>query len=102
MAKSLTRMDPEKIERIAEILKTISHPVRLSVMEVLESKEKLSVSQLMKELDIEQSLLSHHLTKMKDRGILVGKREGKNIFYSLADTTILQIFDCMGRCGLVD
>lgn len=102
MPKSVTRMDPEKIDRIAEILKTISHPVRLSVLEVLESREKQSVTELMKELDIEQSLLSHHLTKMKDRGILVSTREGKHIYYKLADATILKIFDCMNQCGLIE
>ncbi len=94
--------DTAKLERVAEILKTLSHPVRLSVLQNLQKSERLSVSELIEVLDIEQSLLSHHLTKMKDKGILKSEREGKNIYYSLADVTILKIFDCMSTCGLIN
>lgn len=94
-------LDPEKIAKIAEVLKTIAHPVRLSVIEILDERDTMTVSELQDHLGIEQSLLSHHLTKMKDRGILTGKREGKNIFYTLADNTLTKVFDCMGNCDLV-
>jgi len=96
------QFDASKLERVAEILKTLSHPVRLSVLQSLQKEERLSVSELIVELGIEQSLLSHHLTKMKDKGILKSEREGKNIYYSLADITILKIFECMGSCGLIN
>ena len=100
MKKRVARIDTETINRIAEILKTIAHPLRLSVIEQLETHESLSVKELMGYLDSEQSLVSHHLTKMKDKGILKSKRSGKNIFYRLADVHITNIFDCMSKCQL--
>lgn len=87
--------------RVAEILKTIAHPVRLSVMEFLGSLGPLSVSELQEKTGIEQSLLSHHLIKMKDKGVLKSHRDGKNQYYQLADVHIMQIFACMENCSLI-
>ena len=90
-----------RMERTAEILKTIGHPVRLSVLETLKEQEPLSVQDLMERTTTEQSLLSHHLSKMKDKGILTCQRDGKRIMYSLVDRHILNIFKCMENCSFV-
>lgn len=97
MVKTLS---PEKIERIAEVLKTIAHPVRLSVLEILEQVDSLSVNEIAARVGLEQPLVSHHLGKMKDKGVLNAKREGKMMFYSIADREILNIFTCMEKCDL--
>jgi DNA-binding transcriptional ArsR family regulator len=95
------KMNAEKIGKIANVLKTIAHPVRLSILEVLDDRKSMSVTELMAYLGIEQSLLSHHLSKMKDRGILNASRDGKNIYYTLAEDSLTKIFDCLGNCDLV-
>lgn len=92
------RIDPIKLEKAAEILKVIAHPVRLRILELLECNEQLTVTQLMHELEIEQSLLSHHLSKMRDKRVLNSSRDGKHIRYQLADNKITTIFDCMENC----
>jgi len=91
----------KKLERMAEILKTIAHPVRLNILEVLQKEDSLSVSELMQRTNIEQSLLSHHLIKMKTQGVLVSERDGKNINYSLSDINITNIFECMNKCNFL-
>lgn len=48
----------------------------------------MNVTELQAHLHIEQSLLSNHLIKMKDKGILIRKRQGKQSLYSLMDTTL--------------
>ena len=93
-------IDASKMEKVANILKVIGHPVRLSILEMLEEREPLSVTEIMEGTQVEQSLLSHHLTKMKDKGILESYRENKNIYYQLKDRQILKIFDCMDNCDL--
>lgn len=93
-------IDAHKLEKVANVLKVIGHPVRLSILELLEEKEPLSVTEIMDKIAVEQSLLSHHLTKMKDKGILESYREHKNIFYQLKDRQLLKIFDCMEDCDL--
>lgn len=95
-------LDTGKIKKVAEILKTIAHPVRLGVMETLEYKEPQSVNEIKENLDmeIEQSLLSHHLIKMKDKGVLNSEKIGMNVFYKLSDRNLVGIFDCLDRCEL--
>ena len=87
--------------KVANILKTIGHPLRLEVLEVLEAEEKLNVSQIKEAIQskVEQSLLSHHLIKMKDKGILQSKKEGMHVVYRITDRNILKIFDCMEKCN---
>lgn len=106
MKKGLTTeqnfsIEAEKIEKIADVLKVIAHPIRLKVVEALQDERKLTVGQLADYVDAEQSLVSHHLTKMKDKGILVAKREGKNIYYQLADQQITKVFECIGNCDFL-
>lgn len=93
----------EKLERAAEVLKTISHPVRLEIIEHLADAEPLCVGELQTRLraEVEQSMLSHHLIKMKDKGILVCEKRGTHIFYRLADRTFLKMFDCLASCPLL-
>lgn len=101
MTVTKRNISAEKLERVAEVLKTIAHPVRLNILEVLEDYGRLSVSDLKEKTNTEQSLLSHHLIKMKDKGVLKANREGKNIYYQLADTHITNIFDCMENCSFI-
>lgn len=102
MPKLKTQLDVNKVTRVAEILKTIGHPVRLQILEALEEKEPLTVSEIKEKIesDTEQSLLSHHLIKMKDRGILKCEKQGMNVLYRLEDRNILKIFECMQSCSL--
>ncbi len=95
------RFDVKTLNKVADILKTIAHPVRLSILEALEGNPELTVSSLIEHTGIEQSLLSHHLIKMKDKGVLKSQKEGKNVIYSLEDPHILSIFECMEKCSII-
>ncbi|RYF49075.1 MAG: transcriptional regulator, partial [Cytophagaceae bacterium] len=48
-----------------------------------------------KNLNAEQSLISHHLINMRDKGILEIRRSGKNIYYFLVDNAVATIIDCI-------
>lgn len=91
-----------KLQKVAKVLKTIAHPVKLEILEVLESEEPLDVSTLCERIDsaCEISMMSHHLSKMKDNGVLVSEKKGKQVFYSIADRNLLNIFDCMENCDI--
>jgi len=88
----------EKLERIAYILKTVAHPIRLGIVHMLEIHPKLSVTEICESLGTEQSLTSHHLQKMKDKGILSSKRDGRKIFYSLKEKDVSLIIECLENC----
>ncbi len=101
-AKSTTNSQEaaERINQIAYILKGIGHAVRLQIIQLLQDGGSLSVGELQATLQIEQTVLSHHLSKMRDIGILVAERDGKKIYYKLKDEQISQIIDCMKKCDI--
>ncbi len=87
----------EQLEKAANILKAIAHPMRISILNYLEENEKLTVTEIHNLLGIEQSTTSHHLGILKDKGVLGSKREGKNTYYFLKYENINQILDCIGK-----
>lgn len=91
----------ELMEQAAYTLKAISQGTRLCVISLLAEKEEMNVSQLVEKLNCEQSLLSHHLTDMRAKGILNCRREGRNCYYSLKNKQIVQILDCIQTCNCV-
>ena len=97
----LINLDVEKLEKVAFILKTIAHPLRISVISLLVSNDKLCVNDICELLGSEQSLTSHHLSNMKLSGILGSAREGKNIYYSLKLKEVVTVINCMNRCDLI-
>lgn len=96
-----TTLSIEKLEKVAFILKTIAHPLRLGMVDLLTHRERLSVNEICEKLNAEQSLVSHHLTNMKLKGILGSKREGKNIYYFLKMQEVMQVIACMESCDVV-
>ncbi|WP_439881854.1 ArsR/SmtB family transcription factor [Pontibacter sp. MBLB2868] len=98
MSTLKVRVDRKKLDRAAYVLKCVAHPVRISIIDLLEQRERLTVSELQEVLKIEQSLLSHHLTNMRDKGVVDTQREGKKVYYFLTDTTITNIIDCINGC----
>ena len=87
------------MEEAAYVLRAISNGTRLCVISLLSKHDELNVSQLMEKLKCEQSLLSHHLTDMRAKGVLNCRREGKNCYYSLKNKQIVQIIDCIRSCN---
>jgi ArsR family transcriptional regulator, zinc-responsive transcriptional repressor len=98
--KTREQISSEKLEKISEIFQGLAFPVRLRVLELLEGGEDFAVYEILEEIKIEASLLSHHLTKMKNIGILESYRNGRNIYYRLAIKEITKVFDCINDCEL--
>jgi len=91
----------EIMEKAAYTLKAISQSTRLCVISMLVNQDEMTVSQLIEQLNCEQSLLSHHLTDMRAKGILNCRRDGKNCYYSLKNKQIAQIIECIQSCNCV-
>ena len=75
-------MKPEP-STCADKLKILADTTRLAVLESLMDQPK-HVSELMTALDIEQSLLSHHLAQLREAGLVQSTRDGKAVRYQLA------------------
>lgn len=92
-------LDITKLEMAASKLRAIAHPMRIAIIDLLNENPKLSVTEIYSALDIEQASASHHLNILKNKGVLVSKREGKKIFYALKSVTLTEIIECINRCN---
>lgn len=100
MVETIQRnLTKEKLEMAAFILRTVAHPVRLSIINLLASKDKMSVNELCEALTVEQSSVSHHLSNMKIKGLLKSEKKGVQVFYSLKERDLIKLLDCMENCN---
>ena len=90
-------LDIEKLDLAASKLRAMAHPMRIAIMELLNSEKKMSVTNIYRSLNIEQASASHHLNILKNKGILVSQRDGKKIFYSLKSDVLSEIIECINR-----
>jgi DNA-binding transcriptional ArsR family regulator len=89
----------EQLEKASNILKAIAHPVRLHIMSLLGDNNKLTVTEIHQAVNIEQASASHHLGILKDKGVLLAKKDGKNTYYYLKDNQLSTIVDCVCNCA---
>jgi ArsR family transcriptional regulator, arsenate/arsenite/antimonite-responsive transcriptional repressor len=86
-------MNPDlDAERVAAVAKALSEPVRVQVFDVLRrSSEPVCQCEFVTLFDIKQSLLSHHLRKLVDAGLVDVERRHKWAFYSLAPGAVAEV-----------
>lgn len=91
-------LSPESLEKAAGMLKAIAHPVRITIVGCLEDGKRRTVTEIHKQVGIEQATASHHLGILRDKGVLGSKREGKNTWYFLKHENLKTILDCVSGC----
>jgi DNA-binding transcriptional ArsR family regulator len=92
------KLTPDQLEKAANMLKAIAHPIRIAILNQLENGKKLTVTEIHELLNIEQSTTSHHLGILKDKGVLASKRDGKNSYYFFKHDNLAFILDCLSKC----
>ena len=75
---------------LADLFKMFADPTRLRIMFAL-LREEVNVSSLAQSLDMTDSAISHQLRILKGTNLVKGRREGKQIYYSLADEHVRTI-----------
>ena len=80
----------DSLEKMAETLKAVAHPIRLQIVNILMNGER-SVGELVKKLGTKQSLTSQQLSILKSRGVLRSRRNGNIVFYSVENSGIKNI-----------
>ena len=78
----------------AEMCKVFSHPKRLELISILRDKE-MSAGELRERLGLTPANLSQHLTMMRERRILISRKEGNMVYYRIANPRLLQAFDLL-------
>jgi len=88
-------MDNSDLDVKAKFLRGFSDKSRLQILESIKNKEK-TVSEIVQDLQGNQSNISQHLACLKGCGIIKGRQEGKYMYYSLRDEKVnelLSLFD---------
>ncbi|MEZ4756286.1 MAG: metalloregulator ArsR/SmtB family transcription factor [Flavobacteriales bacterium] len=92
------RVGSDKLSKASELLRAAAHPQRLAILDALGSHGRLCNRELQEMLDMEQAILSQHLTLMRDKGLLAYEKDGKYTFWHLKRPEFLKIVHCLENC----
>ncbi len=90
----------EHIELAARALKSIAHPLRLKILCVLGDQEAC-VQEIVDQVGTSQSNISQHLAILREKGVLMTRKDANRVFYRVGDTRTLQLVGMMREvfCG---
>ncbi|MCL4402132.1 MAG: metalloregulator ArsR/SmtB family transcription factor [Acidobacteria bacterium] len=80
----------------ASIFQALAHPTRIAIIEILRDGE-MSAGAIQERLAIEQANLSQHLATLRSRQIVLNRKEGNQVFYSLKNPVLVEVLDMMRR-----
>jgi len=80
----------------ADFFQAMSHPTRIAIVEQLRDGE-LSAGELIDRLQMEQANVSQHLAVLRAKQIVLNRKAGNQVFYSVRDPLIIQVLDTMKR-----
>jgi DNA-binding transcriptional ArsR family regulator len=80
----------------SDLCKTLANEKRQRILDALRDGE-LSVSEIQSRTDIPQATLSQHLAILRTKGVVIARREGSHIHYSIANPKIIQAFDLISE-----
>ena len=80
----------------AEIFQALAHPTRIAIVESLRQGET-SAGDLIQQLELEQANVSQHLAVLRGKQIVVSRKEGNQVFYSLRDPVLIEVLDILKR-----
>jgi len=88
-------MDKEVAEHVAEVMKAVAHPVRLQIIDLLETKE-MCVGDIVKAVGGKQAITSQQLNMMRDKGVLCSRRDGAKVYYRIENKNVIKLLHCIG------
>ncbi|MGC1295995.1 MAG: metalloregulator ArsR/SmtB family transcription factor [Alloacidobacterium sp.] len=80
----------------ADMFQALAHPTRIAIMELL-SEGELSAGTLIEKLGMEQANVSQHLAVLRSKQLVLSRRAGNQVFYSVRDPLITEVLALMRR-----
>ena len=88
-------LDINALSEAAECLRVLAHPQRLQIVQLLLSGNAYSVNDLAELCDLNQPTTSDHLRLMQRCGFLESRKEGRSVFYEIAEPHLEDIMKCI-------
>ena len=80
----------------SEIFQALAHPTRIAIVETLRDGE-LSAGKLIEILGLEQANASQHLAILRTKHVVVNRKAGNQVFYSIRDPALIKVLDILRR-----
>ncbi|MCJ7513441.1 MAG: metalloregulator ArsR/SmtB family transcription factor [Anaerolineales bacterium] len=80
-----------------DLLKACGHPVRLRILEVLLQDGEACVCHLEAQLGQRQAAMSQHLSRLRQAGLVTDRRDGWNVYYSVAESSLAPLLAAARR-----
>jgi DNA-binding transcriptional ArsR family regulator len=80
----------------SEIFQALAHPTRIAIVETLRDGE-LSAGQIIEKLGLEQANASQHLSILRAKQVVVNRKVGNQVFYSIRDAALIKVLDILRR-----
>src|SRR6266704_4544888 len=79
----------------AGIFQALAHPTSIAIVEILRDEGEVPVSRIYEQLGLEQANASQHLAVLRAKQIVVGRKDGNQVFYSLRDPMLGKVLGLM-------
>lgn len=97
MKKTKVLIDVAKLSTAVELTRALAHPLRMKILEFIDSHGEINVNNIYKNLQIEQSITSHHLKILKDANVVNANKDGKLMLYSVNHAIIEKTVRAVNR-----
>ena len=81
----------------AGIFQALANPTRIAIVELLRDEGEVSVARIHESLNIEQANASQHLAVLRNKSIVLARKEGNQVFYRLRDKVLGQVLDLLRK-----
>jgi ArsR family transcriptional regulator len=78
----------------AQVFQALAHPTRIAIVEALRDGE-VGAGALLTRLLVEQANLSQHLAVLRAKQVVVSRKSGNQVYYSLRDPVLIQVLDLL-------
>ena len=92
--KTILITKDDDIERAAQSIKAMAHPLRLKILCTLGGQE-VSVQEIVELVGTSQSNISQHLAILRDKGILSSRKDANRVYYKVGDARTLRLIGMM-------
>lgn len=99
MARTKVSIDDDILTRAAAVIKCLGHPLRLRILECLESGEK-TVTELQDYSGSSQAAVSQQLSSLRARNVVDFRRDGSYVYYRIVEPKVHSILNCIRTCDL--
>ena len=83
------------IDTASRALKAMAHPLRLKILCILGANKEVSVQELVERVGTSQSNISQHLSILRDKNILISRKDANKVFYRIGEDSILHLIEAM-------